>query len=172
MTRYTQPAPLGEGFTIGGFRSGSGSLDSWFHRRALKNQSTGASRTFVTCPVEDRTVVAGFYSLAASAVALSEAPGGVRRNMPDPVPVILLGRLAVDYRHQGRGLGASLVQDAVRRVAGVADIIGVRALLVHALDESAADFYHHLGFEPSPIEPETLFLSMARMRDSLRAAGE
>jgi GNAT superfamily N-acetyltransferase len=100
--------------------------------------------------------VVGFYSLAASAVALDVAPGPVRRNMPDPIPVVLLGRLAVHKGHQGGGLGASLLQDAVRRVAGVADTIGVRALLVHAPDDSAAAFYRRSGFIASPIDLDTL----------------
>jgi predicted N-acetyltransferase YhbS len=92
--------------------------------------------------------------------------------MPDPVPVILLGRLAVDHHHHGVGLGASLLQDAVRRVAGIANTIGVRALLVHAIDESAAGFYGRFGFIPSPIETETLFLSIQAVRASLKDASE
>ena len=108
------------------------------HRQPLFAFRRGASRTFGTAPVDDRLRVVGFYSLAASSVKLEDAPGKVRRNMPEPIPVILLGRLAVDTRRQGSGLGASLLQDAVRRVAGIADDVGVRALLVHAIDEPAA----------------------------------
>ena len=172
MNRYTRPAPLDESFDVDEFSSGTEALDGWLRHRALKNQSSGASRAFVTCPADDRERVVGFYSLAASAVALEAAPGAVRRNMPDPVPVVLLGRLAVDQRHQGVGLGASMLQDAVRRVAGIADTIGVRALLVHAIDESAAAFYGRFGFIPSPIETETLFLSIQAVRASLRKVGE
>ena len=136
----------------------------------MKNQLSRASRTFVTCSIEDRQRVVGFYSLAASAVALDAAPGPVRRNMPDPIPVVLLGRLAVDRGHQGGGLGASLLKDAVSRVAGVADTIGVRALLVHALDDSAAAFYRRFGFTAAPIDPDTLFLSIQQIRASLQKA--
>jgi GNAT superfamily N-acetyltransferase len=169
VTRFTQPAALDETHAMADFRSGTEALDSWLHRRALRNQASGASRTFVTCPIGNLGVVAGFYSLAASSVALDQAPGSVRRNMPNPIPVILLGRLAVDLRHQNAGLGTSLLQDAVRRVAGVADTVGVRALLVHAIDEDAAAFYGHFGFVASNLDAETLFLSMHSLRASLRA---
>ena len=172
MTAYTRPVPLGESFDVDGFVSGIDVLDRWLHLRALKNQASGASRTFVTCPADDRTHVVGYYSLAASAVALDQAPGPLRRNMPDPIPVILLGRLAVHQEHQGAGLGASLLQDAVRRVLGIADTVGVRALLVHAIDDSAAAFYARFGFTPSPIEPETLFLPMQAVRASVARAVE
>jgi GNAT superfamily N-acetyltransferase len=119
----------------------------------------------------DDHVVIGYYTLAASSVTLELAPGSVRRNMPDPIPVILLGRLAVDARHQASGLGASLLQDAVLRVAGVADSVGVRALLVHAIDDAAAAFYEHFGFIGSPSDDRTLFLSMKEIRASLERAG-
>jgi len=172
VNRYTRPAPLDASFNLSEFDSGTEALDGWLRYRALRNQTSGASRTFVTCPVEGRKSVAGFYSLAASGVALDAAPEAVRRDMPDPIPVILLGRLAVDQRHQGVGLGASLLQDAVRRVAGIAHTIGVRALLVHAIDEAAADFYARFGFISSPIDAETLFLSIQAVRASLKAAIE
>lgn len=168
MTRYTQPLPLDATFDVSEFDSDTPVLDSWLRGRAVKNQLSGASRTFVTCSTEDRQCVVGFYSLVASAVGLDVAPGAVRRNMPDPIPVVLLGRLAVDSGHQGAGLGASLLQDAVRRVAGIADTIGVRALLVHALDDSAAAFYRRFGFIASPIDPDTLFLSIQQIRVSLQ----
>ncbi len=114
--------------------------------------------------------MAGYYALVASAVELDVAPGAVRRNMPDPIPVILLGRLAVDQEHQRTGLGASLLQDAILRVTGVAESVGVGALLVHAIDENAAEFYRHFGFIPSPFDDRTMFLTMKTVRASMQRA--
>ena len=168
MSRYTRPSPLTEAHALEGFDSGTPPLDTWLAHRALRNQHSGASRTFVTAPVDDRLRVVGFYSLAASSVKLEDAPGKVRRNMPEPIPVILLGRLAVDTPRQGAGLGASLLQDAVRRVAGIADDVGVRALLVHAIDEPAATFYRRFAFIPAPMDDQTLFLPIQNIQESLR----
>jgi GNAT superfamily N-acetyltransferase len=168
VNRYTRPAPLIEAHDVEGFDSGTPPLDAWLANRAFRNQHSGASRTFVACPVDDRLRAAGFYSLAASSVKLEEAPGRVRRNMPEPIPVILLGRLAVDTRHQRAGLGASLLQDAVSRVVGIADEVGIRALLVHAIDEPAAAFYARFGFIPAPMDDQTLFLPIQNIQESLR----
>ena len=151
--------------------SGQGVLDSWLQTRAIKNDATGASRTYVTTLTGTNTV-AGFYSLAASAVELEQAPGKVRRNMPTPIPVILLGRLAAHRDHQGHGLGRSLLHDAFLRVASAADVIGVRALLVHAIDDGAADFYRRHGFAPSPLDEQTLFLTLDALRASITDAGQ
>lgn len=170
MSRYARPSPLTEAHDLEGFDSGTPPLDNWLARRALRNQHSGASRTFVTAPVDDRLRVVGFYSLAASSVELEDAPGKVRRNMPEPIPVILLGRLAVDTGRQRAGLGASLLQDAVRRVAGIAGDVGVRALLVNAIDEPAAAFYRRFGFIPAPMDDQTLFLPIQKIQESLRSS--
>lgn len=170
MSTYARPVPLTPDHQRDSFRSGHSTLDSWLRNRALKNEDSGASRSFVTFPTGHLTV-SGYYTLAASAVAHDRAPGSVRRNMPQPIPVILLGRLAVDERHQGAGLGASLLQDAVLRVAGAAELVGVRALLVHAIDEAAVSFYRHFGFTPSPIDEATLFLTMHAINASIQRAG-
>lgn len=167
MRLYTRPAPLAADHELDLFVCGTDPLDSWLHRKARRNETAGDSRTFVSCPTTDRRRVVGFYSLAASSVALAAAPGAVRRNMPDPIPVVLLGRLAVAQDHQGVGLGAGLLPDAVRRVVGVADTVGIRALLVHAIDDAAASFYRRFGFVPSAADEATLFLSMQSMRASL-----
>ena len=116
-------------------------------------------------PDADLAVV-GYYSLAASSVRLAVAPGAIRRNMPDPIPVVLLGRLAVDGSCQGRGLGRAMLKDAVRRVLVAGEVVGVRALLVNALDDHAADFYRHFGFTQSPFDQHTLFFSLDRIRAS------
>lgn len=135
-------------------------LDEWLKRRALANQASGASRTFVV-KTDDGTVV-GYYALAAGAVALADATGSVRRNMPDPIPVLVLGRLAVDQRAAGLHLGAALLKDAVARATAVAENAGVRALLVHALHEKAKNFYLNYGFQPSPTDHLTLMLRLSR----------
>lgn len=170
MTRYTRPVPLTSEHDRSNFTSGHDSLDSWLRNRARKNELSGASRTFITCVTGDDHAVVGYYTLAASSVDLDQAPGQVRRNMPDPIPVILLGRLAVDQRHQGAGLGSSLLQDAILRAAAAAESVGVRALLVHAIDDTAAAFYRHFGFIPSPLDDQTLFLTMGDIHASAERA--
>jgi predicted N-acetyltransferase YhbS len=127
----------------------------------LVNHVQGASRFFVTCR-DDRVV--GCYALASAAVAQAGAPGRVRRNMPDPVPVILLSRLAVDRKEQGNGLGKHLLRDAIARCVFAADSIGVRAILVHALHDEARAFYAHFDFEPSPTDPLHVMLLMQDAR--------
>lgn len=144
------------------FQSGEPVLDDWLKRRALTNQTSGASRSYV---ITDERRVVGYYALAAGAVTAIEAPGNVRRNMPEPIPVMVLGRLAVDRERQGQGLGLDLLRDAILRTLQVAEIAGIRALLVHALHEQAATFYAHAGFRPSPIRPLTYFLPLARTRN-------
>jgi GNAT superfamily N-acetyltransferase len=170
VSGYTAPAPLTAAHEVGEFVSGQGVLDSWLQTRAIKNDATGASRTYVTT-LTGTTTVAGYYSLAASAVELEQAPGKMRRNMPARIPVILLGRLAVHRDHQGHGLGRSLLQDVFLRLAGAAAVIGVRALLVHAIDDTAAAFYRHHGFAPSPLDEQTLLLTLDALRASITEAG-
>ena len=160
----TAPEPLVPHHGIGSFGSGVESLDNWLKRRALKNQATGASRTFVAC--DGRRVLA-YYALASSAVVIDAAAGGFRRNMPDPIPVVVLGRLAVDQSRQGGGLGRALVRDAGLRVIQAADIIGIRGMIVHALSAEAKAFYERLGFEPSPLDPMTLMVTLADLKASL-----
>lgn len=154
------PQRLATTHGIDAFDCGEPSLNDWLRRRALVNQASGASRTFVVADASHQ--VMGYYALAAGAVTRSAATPSVRRNMPDPVPVLVLGRLAVDRRARGLHLGAALLQDAVRRTAAVAGDAGVRALLVHALNEDARRFYEHYGFQPSVAHPMTLMLSCER----------
>ncbi len=154
----TPPTPLVTDHLLNDFSCGETALDEWLKRRALINQLSGASRTFVAADNDNR--VMGYYALAAGAVTHQQATGNVRRNMPDPVPVMVLGRLAVDQRMQGIKLGAALLQDAVNRSLMVAENVGVRALLVHALHERARRFYEYYGFQPSPLDPMTLMLRL------------
>ena len=157
------PEPLGTQHQIGDFNSGVASLDDWLKRRALANQASGAARTFVVC---EANKIVGYYALASGAVSVAVAPGRFRRNMPDPIPVAVLARLAVDRAHQG--LGRALVRDGARRVVHAADAIGIRGILVHAISGEAKAFYLGLGFDPSPIEPMTLMVTLADVRDSIQ----
>jgi len=158
------PEPLDEHHDTEAFASGVASLDTWLKRRAMKNQATGASRTFVAC--EGKRVVA-YYSLASSSVTVGEAPGRFRRNMPDPIPVVVLGRLAVDQSLQGKGLGRALVRDAGLRLIQAADTIGIRGMIVHALSAEARAFYERAGFDPSPLDPMTLMMTLTDLKASL-----
>ena len=152
------PQPLTADHQLNTFNCGETSLDEWLKRRALLNQSNGASRTFVV--VDESQLVMGYYALAAGAVHHQDATRSVRQNMPDPIPVMVLARLAVDIRTQGMQLGAGLLRDAVDRSLAVAKNTGVRALLVHALHERAKQFYLYFGFQASPVHPLTLMLRL------------
>jgi predicted N-acetyltransferase YhbS len=152
------PQPLTADHQLNTFNCGETSLDEWLKRRALLNQSNGASRTFVV--VDESQLVMGYYALAAGAVHHQDATRSIRQNMPDPIPVMVLARLAVDIRTQGMQLGAGLLRDAVDRSLAVAKNTGVRALLVHALHERAKQFYLYFGFQASPVHPLTLMLRL------------
>lgn len=156
--KLSAPQPLATMHLLGDFECGEPALDEWLKRRAMNNQATGASRTFVVVDEENRVV--GFYAMAAGAVAHQMATSSVRRNMSDPVPVMVLGRLAVDRRAQGIKLGAAMLQEAVNRAITVSQNTGVRALLVHALHERAKQFYEYYGFQESPQHPMTLMLRL------------
>lgn len=151
------PEKLSATHDVYGFESGEPVLDEWLRRRALKNEASGASRTYVVCV--GKTVV-GYYTLAVGAVALVAATGRVRRNMPDPLPVMVLGRLAVDKEHQRRGIGTGLLRDAILRTVQAAEIAGIRAILVHALSDSAKHFYEEWGFVASPVDPLTVMITV------------
>jgi GNAT superfamily N-acetyltransferase len=158
------PAPLADDHEIDDFASGEPQLDDWLRRRARANQASGASRTYVAC--EGNRVVA-YYALASGAIDQAVVPGKFRRNMPDPIPVAVLARLAVDLGSQGRGLGRAMVRDAARRVAQAADVVGIRGIVVHAISEEARKFYIALGFDPSPVDAMTLVVTLRDLRASL-----
>lgn len=160
--QLSPPEPLTASHRVDDFECGEVALDDWLKRRALANQASGASRTFVVADQDGR--VRGYYAMAAGAVSHQLATSGVRRNMPDPVPVMVLARLAVDRGAQGLHVGAALLQDAVNRAVAVSQNAGVRALLVHALHEKAKQFYEHYGFQPSPVHPMTLMLRLSGLR--------
>ena len=159
------PEPIADRHDLSAFASGEPTLDDWLRRRARANQVSGASRTYVIA-VPDRVI--GYFTLASGAITLAEAPSRARRNMPDPIPMAVLGRLAIDQEWQGRGLGRLLLRDAILRTSQAAAIIGVRGLLVHALTPAAKRFYEGNGFRCSPNRPMTLVVTL---QDAIAAAG-
>jgi GNAT superfamily N-acetyltransferase len=166
--RVEAPEPLTEHHEVAGFTCGEPSLDDWLHRRALKNQAEGASRVYVVTDGTSRVIA--YYALAAGSVSRAEAVDRVGRNMPDPIPAVVLGRLAVDQAHAGRGLGRALVRDAILRTVQAAESIGVRAMLVHALNDRARGFYLGLDFSPSPLSDLTLMMTLDHARSAVVAA--
>jgi GNAT superfamily N-acetyltransferase len=160
------PEPLTYDHLTDAFASGAPTLDTWLKRKAAANQASGASRTYVLCRGQR---VVGFYALAAGSVSHDLAPRKLRQNMPDPVPVIVLGRLAIDASEQGGGLGRALLRDAVLRIAAAAHEVGIAAILVHALNDRAKAFYIDAGFAETLVEPMTLFL---RIKDIKALLGE
>lgn len=157
--------PLTEHHVTDGFSCGMDSLNQWLKRRSLKNQIQGASRTYVVC---DEARVVAYYALASGAVTSSASTGRFRRNMPDPIPVVVLGRLAVDQTLHGKNFGRSLVRDAGMRVIQAADAIGIRGMTVHALSDEAKAFYEKVGFESSPLDPYLLMITLADLIDAFR----
>ncbi|MEO7034758.1 MAG: GNAT family N-acetyltransferase [Polyangiaceae bacterium] len=149
---------MGADHDISGFSCQHDSLNTWLLKRALTNGASVASRTYVVCSGE--RLVVGYYALATGSLAAVAAPSRLRRNMPDPLPWIVLGRLAVDRAWTGRGIGSGLLKDAVLRSMQAAELIGVRALLGHALDQDAKAFYLKHGFVESPLDALTVVLSL------------
>ncbi|HYM75097.1 MAG TPA: GNAT family N-acetyltransferase [Candidatus Dormibacteraeota bacterium] len=141
------------------------SLNDWLKRFALLNQKNESARTYV---VHRNRSVVGYYSISAGSVSLEEAPARIAKGLArHPIPVILPARLAVDKDEKGTGLGKALLKDALRRIAQAADIVGARAVLVHAIDNQAKKFYEHFDFEPSPVHELQLMLLMKDLRNAL-----
>ena len=161
---FAAPELLVAAHDTSAFDCGMPALDEWLKRRALVNQMSGASRTYV---VSRETVVVGYYALAAGSVAHAEAPGRMKRNMPDPIPMMVLGRLAVDRSVQGQGLGHGLLKDAVLRVVQAAHIVGVRGILVDAIDETAREFYEKFGFRRSAALPLKVMITLDEAQQAL-----
>ena len=157
MLHLTAPTPISDKHELDHFDSSAPSLDEWLKKRALKNQASGASRCFVIC---NGKKVIGYYTLSAGAISHETAPKAMRRNMPNPLPVLLLGRLAIDKNYHNKGLGSTLLRDALIRSVSVASDAGIFAILVHALSEQAKRFYLSRGFVESPLQPMTLMMTL------------
>ena len=150
---------------LSAFDCGKPALDDWLKRFAFANQAAEATQTYV---IHERGRVVGYYALSAGSVEREQAHARVARGLArHPVPVVVLARLAVDRREQGRGIGKALLNNALLRIAGAADVIGVRAVLVHAKDEDARAFYERFDFEPSPLDPMQMFLLMKDLKRAL-----
>lgn len=161
----SSPVPISTAHTLAGFDCNAAALNEYLQRHALTNHRNESARTYVACRGER---IVAYYTLAAGAVVPQEAPDRVTKGLArHPVPVILLARLAVDRSEQGQGLGKGLLKDALLRCAQAADIIGCRAVLVHAKDDAAKAFYRKYDFEPSPTDELHLFLLMKDLRKNL-----
>ena len=161
------PEPLTDSHLLVEFDCGNESLNEWLKKHPLKNQDSGASRTFV---ISEGKRVVGFYALANGSVERISAVAAIARNMPEAGPVMVLGRLGVEHAMQGQGLGAALLKDALLRTLAVARNAGVRAVLVHAISEDARRFYLRYGFRVSHIDPMTLMLPVQRIESLLQAS--
>lgn len=159
---YTQPEPLRGKHNLDGFCSGETSLDNWLDRHARHAEAANSARSFVTT---DEERVVGYYALGIGQVEPDDATERLLKGQPAkrPVPVLIVARLAVDREHQGKGLGRSLLQNALLRCAGIAESVGVRAVVAHA-NEDASEFYDRFGFEASPTDPLHRILLMKDLR--------
>ena len=168
MSQYSPVEPLTRLQDTSGFDCGSHeSLNLWLKRHALQNQASGSSRTYA---VQLDGQVVGYYSIAAGSVARESASLRAAQGQANhPVPVSLIGRLAIDRREQGKGLGQALLKDALLRIDGAADLLGIRAVLVHAIDEHARAFYERFEFERCPDDELHLMLMMKDLRKLLKA---
>jgi GNAT superfamily N-acetyltransferase len=162
------PQPLEDHHIMKGFDCGDPTLNQWLQQRALANQRSGATRTVVVCDADN--VVKAYVALASGAVAVAASPGSFRRNMPEPIPVVVLARLAVCRSVQGQGIARALLADAFERVLLASEQIGVRGIVVHAASEAARTFYLHLGFDPSPSDPSLLLLRLSDVAAALEAS--
>jgi GNAT superfamily N-acetyltransferase len=157
------PEPIGSDHDVSQFDCGKPVLDDWLKTKALKSEGRSA-RCFVVC--ESKAVI-GYYALSTGHVAHAGAPRALRQNMPDPAPVIVIGRLAVDRAWHGKGIGSHLLRDALRRILAASQHVGMRAVIVHAIDDEAVPFYAAYGFRPFPNEPRTLWLPIETIAATL-----
>jgi GNAT superfamily N-acetyltransferase len=163
---YEGPVLLGADHIVEDFDCGQDVLNEWLRTKALHNQREGGSRTWVV--LDGRRVVA-FYASSTAVLMRNRATKRAARNQPDPLPAVLLGRLAVDAKYQGRGLAAALLKHFVLKSLEVAELTGVRLLLVHATNDTARRFYLRYGFEASPVDDMTLMLLVKDVRPSSSA---
>ncbi len=161
---YGRPRPIAQDDDTSQFSCGDVTLDHWLRRYALMNHVGGGARTYVT--TQGRHVV-GYYALAATSIHRADATARAAHGMPQPVPAVLLGRLAVSQQEQGHGLGRFLVRDAIIRTLNAAEIVGVRVLLVHTASDDVRRFYLRLDFEPSPTDALHLMLLLKDVRASM-----
>lgn len=160
--RFPAPEPLEDAHDVSNFDSGELSLNDWLAQKAKKSQLGNTARTFVCLDPETAGVV-GFVSLASGSVRRELAPGALSRNAPDPIPVAVLARLAVNRRHQGNGLGSLLLVYALQRVIAAATHVAIKAVVVNPINEDSAAFYEHNGFKPMPSDASTRYLGVGEI---------
>jgi GNAT superfamily N-acetyltransferase len=167
MARFAGPEALRAGHELGGFDCGAASLSLWLHERARGAAGAGSPRTYVVTDSEQARVV-GYHALTVASIEHYRATSRAARGMPaHPIPAVLLARLAVDRSVQRRGIGAWLLRDAMLRTVSASEALGIRAMLVHALDETARGFYLRREFEPSPTDPLNLQIIVQDIRAAL-----
>lgn len=154
------PTAIKSDYEFDKFDCGRNSLNEWLKKRALKNETLNASRTYVVC---DQNRVVGFYCLALGSIDHKDTPGKLRRNMPSPIPVMVLGRIAVDLDYQGLKIGKAMLKDAVSKTIVISQQAGLKGMLVHAIDDSAYYFYKAHGFMECPNNPKTLVLPVSNI---------
>lgn len=170
MPRFADPEPLGPDHILEAFDCGRASLSTWLSRHARQAAAAGSARTYVVVDAQQARVV-GYHALTAAGLEREAATPRVIKGMPRyPLPVVLLARLAVDTTVAKRGIGAWLLRDAMTRTLAAADTIGVRAMLVHAIDDAARAFYLRHGLEPSPTDPLHLMILLKDIAAALAAA--
>jgi GNAT superfamily N-acetyltransferase len=165
---YAPPAPITAGDRLDAFECGKPPLDEWLRAHALENEGS-ASRTYVMTARtgEHAGSVVAYYTLAYGSVVRQEVPKAIRQGLPNPVPVMVLGRLAVDKAHWGKGIGEALLREAMQRTAEASQIAGLRALIVHAIDDEAVGFYARYGFQLFPAGSRTMVLPVETLRQSI-----
>ncbi|UVC07625.1 GNAT family N-acetyltransferase [Rhizobium sp. TH2] len=161
QARFDHPVVIDPDHDLLSFQCGEPILDDWLKTRALKNLALGASRTFVTCHAGSNRVV-GYYALSMGSLFAIDTPGSIRRNMPEIIPSVVLGRLAIDETAQGHGLGAALLHDAVNRSLVASQNVSARLVVVHAISQRAEQFYLRFGFVRMPVEDRTLALDLVK----------
>jgi GNAT superfamily N-acetyltransferase len=160
---FDPPVPINGKHIFENFESGEPLLDEWLKKRAISNLELGASRTYVVCPKGSQVVI-GFFSLNMGQMLASETMGSMRRNMPNQIPAVVLGRLAIDLKWQGKGLGRALIFEAMRRALRASEDVAARLVIVHAISPAAENFYKHHGFTRMPVEAPMLAIDMVKYK--------
>jgi len=163
----SEPAPLTSAHDLSRFNSGTPTLDDWLKKRALESEVGNTSRTYVVC--EQKLIVVGYYCISMGSVQRGDLPPKMKRvqGLPNQIPVAIIGRLARDENYKGQGLGQDLLQDALKRILAVSRMIGVRAVLVHAIDEKAATFWRDYEFIECPVGSRTFYLPLETIAGAL-----
>jgi GNAT superfamily N-acetyltransferase len=165
---YAAPVPITAEHRLDRFECGKAALDEWLRAHALENEDK-ASRTYVVIAQtgKDAGYVVAYYALAYGSILREEVPKKIRHGLPNPVPVMVLGRLGVDRKHGGKGIGPALLREAMQRTLQASHIAGLRALIVHAIDDEALAFYARYGFQLFPAGSRTMFLPVETLREAV-----